>query len=106
METAAENRGKHTTVKVMHKKGGFKPVMHKHLIQEEGRAFDELQGKGIWHFSHENGVTTVQYDWLVNTTKAWLNLLAPIARPIFSWNHDKVMEAGYVGLKERLVGAV
>lgn len=68
----------------------------------EGRAFGELEGKGTWTFSHENGVTTVQYDWLVNTTKAWMNLLAPIARPIFAWNHDKVMAAGYEGLKEQL----
>ncbi|MCC6724747.1 MAG: SRPBCC family protein [Saprospiraceae bacterium] len=68
----------------------------------EGRAFGELEGKGIWHFSYENGVTTVQYDWLVNTTKAWMNLLAPIARPIFAWNHDKVMAAGFEGLKKRL----
>lgn len=68
----------------------------------EGRAFGDLEGKGIWYFSHENGVTTVRYDWLVNTTKAWMRLLAPIAKPIFTWNHDKVMEAGFIGLKKRL----
>ncbi len=71
----------------------------------EGRAFGELEGKGTWLFSHESGLTTVQYDWQVNTTKFWMNLLAPIARPIFAWNHDKVMEAGYVGLKNRLTGS-
>ncbi|MBK8568403.1 MAG: SRPBCC family protein [Saprospiraceae bacterium] len=68
----------------------------------EGRAFGDLEGKGIWHFSHENGVTTVRYDWLVNTTKTWMRLVAPIAMPIFTWNHDKVMQAGYIGLKNRL----
>ncbi len=68
----------------------------------EGRAFGELVGKGIWYFSHENGLTNVVYDWRVNTNKAWMNLIAPIARPIFSWNHDKVMEAGFEGLKKRL----
>jgi hypothetical protein len=31
-----------------------------------------------------------------------MRLLAPIARPIFTWNHDKVMKAGYIGLKNRL----
>ncbi len=69
----------------------------------EGRAFGELKGKGIWTFSSENGKTTVQYDWLVNTTKTWMRLLAPIAKPIFTWNHDKVMKAGYIGLKNRLL---
>lgn len=68
----------------------------------EGRAFGELQGKGIWTFFHENGITFVRYDWQVNTTKAWMNLLAPIARPIFAWNHDKVMNAGFEGLEKRL----
>lgn len=68
----------------------------------EGRAFGELEGMGIWTFSTEDGATIVRYDWLVKTTKAWMNLLAPIARPIFAWNHDQVMQGGYEGLKLRL----
>lgn len=71
-------------------------------VRLEGRAFGELQGQGIWSFSQESDITIVRYDWQVNTTKWWMNLLAPIARPIFSWNHDKVMAAGYKGLKKRL----
>jgi hypothetical protein len=70
----------------------------------EGRAFGELEGKGIWTFSSENGSTLVRYDWMVKTTKLWMNLLAPIARPLFAWNHDQVMKAGYEGLKKRLNG--
>ena len=72
----------------------------------EGRAFGELQGTGIWTFREADGATHVRYDWRVKTTKAWMNLLAPIARPIFSWNHDKVMDAGFVGLKKRLENSV
>lgn len=68
----------------------------------EGRAFGELEGSGIWTFSTEKGATLVRYDWIVKTTKPWMNLLAPIARPFFKWNHDKVMQAGCDGLKERL----
>jgi hypothetical protein len=41
---------------------------------------------------------------MVKTTKLWMNLLAPIARPLFAWNHDQVMKAGYEGLKKRLNG--
>jgi hypothetical protein len=70
----------------------------------EGRAFGELEGSGIWTFTEgENGCTHVRYDWQVKTTKWWMNLLAPVARPIFAWNHDKVMEAGYIGLQNRLL---
>ncbi len=73
-----------------------------YLQRMEGRAFGELEGKGIWTFSEENGITTVRYDWQVSTTKVWMKLLAPIARPIFEWNHDKLMKAGYKGLNKRL----
>lgn len=68
----------------------------------EGRAFGELEGIGIWTFSSENGSTLVRYDWMVKTTKPWMNLLAPIARPLFAWNHDQVMKGGYEGLIKRL----
>jgi glycine/D-amino acid oxidase-like deaminating enzyme len=77
-------------------------VIEEKFKRMEGRAFGELEGRGIWQFSHENGVTHVRYDWIVQTTKAWMNLLAPVARPVFAWNHDKVMEAGFEGLKKRL----
>jgi hypothetical protein len=33
-----------------------------------------------------------------------MNALAPIARPVFEWNHDYVMHRGGEGLKARLRG--
>lgn len=72
---------------------------HKKL---EGRAFGELTGKGLWTFENNNGKTNVRYDWEVVTTRRWMNLLAPIAKPIFKWNHDKVMKGGYAGIKKML----
>ena len=68
----------------------------------EGRAIGELQGMGRWQLSQEGEITTARYDWKVETTKAWMNLLAPIARPFFSWNHDVVMGWGGEGLGKRL----
>ena len=68
----------------------------------EGRAIGELQGFGRWTISHDAGTTTAQYDWQVVTTKAWMNLLAPVARPFFSWNHDVVMGWGGEGLAKQL----
>ena len=68
----------------------------------EGRAVGELEGQGRWTLSHEKGITTARYDWKVVTTKAWMNLLAPIARPFFNWNHDVVMNWGGEGLAREL----
>ncbi len=48
-------------------------------------------------------MTAVVYEWNVHTTKAWMNLLSPIARPVFEWNHDWVMRNGAQGLA-RLLG--
>lgn len=68
----------------------------------EGRARGELAGRGLWRFSHDAGVTTVRYDWNVETTRRWMNLLAPLARPVFRWNHDVVMGWGAEGVARRL----
>jgi len=77
-----------------------------HLL--EGEANGELAGVGRWRLFEENGaggrpVTAVVYEWNVHTTKPWMNLLAPIARPVFEWNHDWVMRNGGEGLA-RLLG--
>lgn len=68
----------------------------------EGRAFGELDGTGIWTFQQDEAATDVRYDWQVRTTRPWMNVLAPVARPVFSWNHDKVMAGGFEGLTRRL----
>src|SRR6185436_9033171 len=68
----------------------------------EGRAIGELQGTGKWQFSSEGSITQVRYDWNVETTKPWMNLLAPIARFVFKWNHNVVMEWGREGLERKL----
>jgi uncharacterized protein YndB with AHSA1/START domain len=64
----------------------------------EGRASGELEGTGLWELSESNGITTIKYTWAVRTTRAWMNLFTPIARPIFAWNHDYVMSRGAEGL--------
>ncbi len=69
----------------------------------EGHAVGELDGIGRWRLYEQGGVTAVLYEWNVSTTKAWMNLLAPIARPAFKWNHDWVMARGGEGIS-RLLG--
>lgn len=69
-----------------------------------GDASGELAGTGFWRFYEENGTTAVVYDWNVRTTKAWMNLIAPVAKPIFRANHNWVMHNGGEGLA-KLLGA-
>ena len=73
-----------------------KRVERPHLM--EGHAVGELTGTGRWRLFERDGVTAVLYEWNVSTTKAWMNLLAPVARPAFEWNHDWVMARGGEGI--------
>ncbi len=68
----------------------------------EGRATGELNGIGKWNLSADYTRTNVSYTWDVCTTKTWMNCLAPVARPVFRWNHDRVMSKGYSGLCQLL----
>jgi uncharacterized protein YndB with AHSA1/START domain len=79
-------------------------VERPHLLQ--GDASGELAGIGRWRLFEQGGVTAVIYEWNVHTTRTWMNLLAPIARPIFSTNHDYVMRNGGHGLAKRLGGSL
>ncbi len=85
-------------------------VEEPHLL--EGDAEGELAGIGRWRFFENAGeqarsrpaTTAVTYEWNVQTTRPWMNLLAPLARPAFAANHDYVMRNGGVGLA-KLLGA-
>ena len=68
----------------------------------EGKAFGDLTGIGVWTFEPNGTGTNVRYDWKVNITKPWMKILEPVLKPVFKWNHDKVMQAGYTGLSKKL----
>jgi Polyketide cyclase / dehydrase and lipid transport len=70
-----------------------------HLL--EGSADGELIGTGRWRLFAGQG-TAVVYEWDVRTARAWMNWLAPVARPLFAANHDAVMRQGARGLASRL----
>jgi hypothetical protein len=53
---------------------------------QELQAAGELAGTGRWSLDQHGEVTTVRYTWDVGTTRPWMNLLAPFARPLFTWN--------------------
>ncbi len=69
----------------------------------EALATGDLDGTGLWRLREEGSATLVRYDWQVRTTKGWMNLLAPLARPLFDYNHKVVMRWGAEGLA-RLLG--
>ena len=75
-------------------------VERPHLI--EGQVDGELAGTGRWRLFEGDGSTAVLYEWEVSTTRAWMNLLAPVGRPFFAWNHNWVMARGGEGIARRL----
>ncbi len=68
----------------------------------EGQACGEVIGTGRWNFFHEDGVTVVRYEWHVRINRLWMNLVAPLALPLFRWNHHQVMQQGAEGLARLL----
>lgn len=63
-----------------------------HLLLAD--SLGQLVGTGRWSLKEEKGVTVVRYDWDVRTTKKWMNVLAPLLKPVFAWNHKTVMNEG------------
>jgi uncharacterized protein YndB with AHSA1/START domain len=72
----------------------------------EGRARGELDGVGLWTFEGNETRTDVRYDWRIDVTKPWMRTLAPLLRPVFAWNHNKVMNWGETGARKRLAGEI
>ena len=68
----------------------------------DGEAVGELSGTGSWRLYEDDGSTAVLFEWRVRTSRWWMNALAPVARPVFKWNHDRLMRAGGRGLARRL----
>lgn len=68
----------------------------------EGRVEGELQGVGQCRLGRDANLTTVRYEWHVSTTRRWMNLLAPVVKPLLGWNHDAMMRAGGLGLARYL----
>lgn len=66
------------------------------------KADGELAGEGIFRISEANGIVSVRYNWNVYTQKNWMNILAPLARPFFYYNHKLVMKWGAEGLAKKL----
>ncbi|MFP5332417.1 MAG: hypothetical protein ACLGHX_08685 [Acidimicrobiia bacterium] len=52
----------------------------------------DLEGTGLFEYaSLETGGALLRFSWLVQTSRRWMNLVGPLARPVFTWNHDLLM---------------
>lgn len=65
-------------------------------------AVGELEGSGTYELRDTGAGTKATLTWEVRTTKTWMNFLAPVAAPLFRWNHDQLMEKGGQGLGRKL----
>ncbi|GGI07079.1 polyketide cyclase [Egicoccus halophilus] len=74
------------------------------LLEWEARG--DLEGHGLWRMWDDGEQTAIRFRWQVRTTPAWMNLLAPIGRPVLRWSHDRAMSAGACALADYLGASV
>jgi hypothetical protein len=68
------------------------------------RALGDAAGQGTWRFADTGTGTRVEYEWCIRLDRPWMRWLAPLAVPLYQWNHDAVMAAGGNGLAYYLAG--
>jgi hypothetical protein len=61
-----------------------------------------VEGTGAWGVQAIPGGTLVRFDWVITPQRRWMQVLSPIARPVFSWNHRALMVEGGEALARRL----
>ncbi len=65
-------------------------------------ATGQLAGTGEWEFMQEGDTTHAIFTWIVASNLLLLNLLEPIAKPLFAWSHQEASCKGHIGLKKVL----
>jgi hypothetical protein len=68
----------------------------------EARVAGRVLGEAAWRVDAVDGGAKVSFAWEVRPQVAWMRLVAPLARPVFSWNHRSLMAEGAFGLARRL----
>jgi hypothetical protein len=72
------------------------------VLTAEARVTGRVDGSGLCTATAIDGGTLVRFDWWVRPQLTWMRAVAPIARPIFSWNHRSLMTEGAAALARRL----
>lgn len=68
----------------------------------ETQVSGRVEGSGRWGVRPVDGGTLVRFDWSVRPTLRWMQVLSPVARPAFAWNHRALMVEGGRALARRL----
>jgi hypothetical protein len=68
----------------------------------EVRVRGDLIGSMKWTLRPEGSGTRLFFEETVTTGKALLNVLAPLFKPFFAWNHEIMMKHGEAGLRRLL----
>lgn len=69
------------------------------------RVWGDLNGEMRWRLEPQGAGTHLIFDESVRTGKPLLNLLAPLFKPLFAWNHRVMMASGERGLRRHLAVA-
>jgi hypothetical protein len=70
----------------------------------EANLTGDLEGFSRWTISKSSTGSVLVFDEEVVTTKRIMNILAPMARPIFKANHEFMMRHGEAGLRTFMAG--
>jgi hypothetical protein len=70
----------------------------------EARLSGDLEGFARWSIESTGTGCRLVYDQEVDTRKALLNAVAPVARPGFRLNHSLMMRHGQAGLRTYMAG--
>lgn len=62
----------------------------------------DVDGTAVVQFTRAGSDTRIDVEWRVATTLPWMNLAAPVLRPVFTWGHRVVMRGGEEGLNRIL----
>jgi hypothetical protein len=55
----------------------------------------DLHGQGCCRLlALTSSMTEIEFNWNVSTCKPWMNYFTWLTRPVFAWNHAKVMQNG------------
>ena len=64
----------------------------------EARVAGRVVGEAAWRVEPVDGGAKVGFEWQVRPQPAWMRAVAPLARPVFSWNHRSLMAEAAFGL--------
>ena len=73
------------------------------LRRLELHAPDKLPGFGAWLLEPaDDGWIDVTYRWEVRLERRWMRVLSALLRPLFEWNHFRLMHATAIGMGRKL----